>query len=395
MNQVKWEPDLKFINGTRFLLAIWVVLGHFYTLIGGAAVFKLPKHLLFISNPLIAVYGFMVITGFLMAYTSTIRENIEPYESKSTIWKFWIRRIFRLYPVYFVALTFSYIAFTWIARNDAANLVGLTGTSILTNGVVRSIVAPAFWVYLCHIVLLHGFIPSIQDSILGVDWSLSLEMQFYAIFPFLFACLFGKLRSVGNKGLLIVFLSSVIIAKLSLNILGTWMKPGLMASYNLPSVLPYAMQLFFIGIIIARVVTNKLHHSVLVTAIVMMTPFQSTLTTITIFFFCVLMFSSGIQQHIHPLLYAFLTTCKNILGGKLAEFGANISYSLYLTHCMIISISISIAIQVAHRFDFGRIATIEVAFGIFVVASGTICAGLYQFIERPFIILGKRITRSM
>src|SRR4051812_24255757 len=135
--------NTKFLNGTRFLLALWVVIGHFYTLAGGAFFYKFPKPLqIFITN-IMAVEGFMILTGFLMAYNYILRSDKENYNKGSTIVSFWLRRFFRLYPVYLLVIIVAYFTFTNLAANDAHNLLDLTGTTKTASGIIRPTEQPS------------------------------------------------------------------------------------------------------------------------------------------------------------------------------------------------------------------------------------------------------------
>ncbi|HFL2538660.1 TPA: hypothetical protein ACG3G9_003819, partial [Clostridioides difficile] len=76
------------LDGLRFLLALWVVCGHFYIIIGGTNLFNIPFVSSLLQQPIIAVNGFMIITGFLMTYHYILREEKEPFLEASTGVKF-------------------------------------------------------------------------------------------------------------------------------------------------------------------------------------------------------------------------------------------------------------------------------------------------------------------
>jgi peptidoglycan/LPS O-acetylase OafA/YrhL len=47
-----------------------------------------------------AVYAFMVMLGFLMALHFRLREQQDPWQSPRTWWIFYVRRFFRIAPLY-------------------------------------------------------------------------------------------------------------------------------------------------------------------------------------------------------------------------------------------------------------------------------------------------------
>ena len=56
--------------------------------------------------PGVAVYGFFVISGFLIVWS---------FERNSRLFGYGMRRLFRIYPLYFVVVT-AQLVFLWFAR---------------------------------------------------------------------------------------------------------------------------------------------------------------------------------------------------------------------------------------------------------------------------------------
>jgi peptidoglycan/LPS O-acetylase OafA/YrhL len=69
-------PNTKFLDGTRFLFALWVILGHFFFYIGGSDLIQIPLLGPLILSPGVAVDGFMVVTSFLMMYHYILRSTL-------------------------------------------------------------------------------------------------------------------------------------------------------------------------------------------------------------------------------------------------------------------------------------------------------------------------------
>ena len=89
-------PALDFARG---LMATWVFSSH-AALLTGAAMDLRPLFRL----GAVAVEIFMFISGFLMLWHFQLRETKEPW-NKMTAWRaFWVRRFFRMAPLYWVLL---------------------------------------------------------------------------------------------------------------------------------------------------------------------------------------------------------------------------------------------------------------------------------------------------
>lgn len=122
-----------------------------------------------ISN-LLAPYGslgvqlFFIISGFTMLLT------FGSQFSSSIVGAFYIRRIARIVPLFWIAI-FGYL---W--------LDGLSTRFWAPNGIHWSEIISTF-------LFLNGFMPQAINAIVPGGWSIAVEMQFYFIFP-VFAYLF-------------------------------------------------------------------------------------------------------------------------------------------------------------------------------------------------------------
>ena len=117
---------------------------------------------------MLAVDVFFIISGFLITYL-LLREERE--KKSINIKKFYIRRVFRLLPVYFLAI-FTYLA------------VGLTvpGQEIQVPRIINALPY--------YLTLRNEYVPADADFALGHSWSLSVEEKFYIIWPALFFLIF-------------------------------------------------------------------------------------------------------------------------------------------------------------------------------------------------------------
>ncbi len=238
------KPNTDFLNGFRFILALWVALGHFYKYIGGASFMKIPiiGNILMTNGP--AVDGFMVITGFLMMFHYIKREREEPPTESATFGKFWVRRLFRLYPLYLVAIIVAYNLFQYNFESVYINYHYFTGKDAHFATTYNPTAYPHFTDLLLHLTFLHGLLPEVNTSILGPAWSLSLEMQFYMLFPFLYLLFFKNNRIVKNR--MMQFIVFTLLAAIAVQqLFGGWTTPGRLIDFQAPSLLFYSLHFFY------------------------------------------------------------------------------------------------------------------------------------------------------
>lgn len=237
------SPGLKipFLDGVRGLLALWVFWGHL------AVVCRLwvPG----LSAPGAAVDAFMMLSGFLMVHT-TRHGSLGQSVSWAGAWRFYGVRWFRIAPLYYTALVVCLLAgpslsqwmAVWMDAVEPAQAVG--HLAFLDDG-IRDLKGLAF-----HMTFLFGLLPSWAASTPITDWSLSLEMQFYAIFPLLCLACFRQLK----------YLVPLVVVALVLGWampvwFGQYRVPGLYAHFPQPSPLPYKLHVFLAGMLL-----SKVHH---------------------------------------------------------------------------------------------------------------------------------------
>lgn len=90
---------------------------------------------------------------------------------------FWARRFFRIAPLFYLLLV----------------ITGLFDHSTPTAAPASLRANPhTLGNLLAHLMFLFGWIPSYQDSWIGVEWSIGVEMTFYALFPWIISRLLPK-----------------------------------------------------------------------------------------------------------------------------------------------------------------------------------------------------------
>lgn len=151
-NSLAYRPE---IDGLRAVAVVAVIIFHLK-----------PT---FLSGGFLGVDVFFVISGFLI--TSIIQKSLS--EKSFSLRQFWMRRVHRIYPALMVMVA----------------VVAILGNFILINPERQALVSQSFGAVASFANILlwkttSGYwAPSSEDIVLLHTWSLSLEEQFYIVFP--------------------------------------------------------------------------------------------------------------------------------------------------------------------------------------------------------------------
>lgn len=378
------QLDTSFLNGMRFVFAVWVALGHFFDYAGGSNNPYVDQLLL---NPDPAVNGFMIITGFLMTYHYLLRSGQENPSERRTFAYFWLRRLFRLYPVYLLCIVAAYAYYERNTSLLASNYAYFTGLSYEASGMLRP--SPGIGSLFGHLTFLHGFVPGMNVDLLAPAWSLATEVQFYWLFPFLFLFLFGNERRM-NYRVTFLIVAAVVLERASLKLLGVW-DEGLLMTFQAPSLLVYKLNFFMLGIVMAGVALKKIGKPHLWICVLLTVSFQDFVTSMIIVAMTAMLFSRAGRGYFYPYLHRALSAIKALLSFRIAAFGADISYSLYLSHMLVFPT----VVWHTRRLGLdGKTETLAVAFGAFLAVNFLLCYLVFVLVEKPFIKLGKSVLRG-
>ena len=222
------------LDGLRGLAALWVFFSHVQMLTG---LRKLPL----LSWGDSAVDLFMMISGFLMAHHYIGRAGVEPWHRPRTWAGFWVRRLFRIAPAYYLLLAAALAAGVWLGHDR--EVIGAHYPWTLTRGdrYLDHTIANV----LTHVTFVFGAVPRFGFSTPLPDWSIGLEMQFYLVMPFLMLAL-GR-RFWWPRALLLVIASTLLAAAVR----------GYSAQFDMPSFLPMKLGVFLIGMFCAYGVARR------------------------------------------------------------------------------------------------------------------------------------------
>jgi peptidoglycan/LPS O-acetylase OafA/YrhL len=121
----------------------------------------------------IARSGQMGVQLFFVASAYTLCfSRIRRAEEKQLLFSFWIRRFFRIAPLYYVA------AIAYFLAESNMHILDLIKMPYSQYN---------FDTILANILFIHGFVPSANNNIVPGGWSIGTEMAFYLLFPLLFS----------------------------------------------------------------------------------------------------------------------------------------------------------------------------------------------------------------
>jgi peptidoglycan/LPS O-acetylase OafA/YrhL len=169
---------IKQLNITRFIAALLVIIFHapdnfiaLYPFLSGIK-----------GHGKLAVSYFFVLSGFIMSFSY--------YGRQFTPTQYWLRRFFRIYPLYaFALLLYIGLALRFEAQPPP---------NILLDS------------FLCF-ALIQGFFPAKALALNFPSWSLSVEAFFYLVFPYLFYRLAKQSNTTNAIQTIVVWVLSQIV----------------------------------------------------------------------------------------------------------------------------------------------------------------------------------------
>lgn len=370
---MKNKDHLLFLDGFRGFAALWVVMSHCLILSGHT----LPV----LSKGGIAVDIFMIMSGFLMVFHYFKREALEPWEQSSTWLKFYVRRFFRIAPLYYLLFFIVMLLghFLGDCRQAIAGVFPASHTS------VERYTDHSFLNIFTHLTFIFGLLPNFAFTTPLPDWSIGLEMQFYLVFPFLMLFL----RK--NNYIWPIILIAVLCFMVS--------KFFIKKAFPMPSFLPLKIHLFFIGMLLASAYSYKSlkddfkfkTHSLFVLI------FSGFMNERIILFvsFVILGILFYDEKSYKVGLFRIFDSLKAVLGSKFSTFMADVSYSVYLLHLLIMLPWGAWLIR--HEFYLKAPGTKRflMLFILTVLPTYLISWFLYRFIELPGIAYGKVLVSKL
>lgn len=364
------------LDGLRGGAALWVLLGHAALLTGT----KIPV----LVQADLAVDLFMMLSGFLMCFHYLERREKEPWDHSSTWLLFWTRRFFRIAPAYYIALVAAFIAGPSLGhfRELISQYVPGTQTEPMRYFDIGGTN------FLVHVSFVFGFSPSYSYRTALPDWSIGLEMGFYAAFPFL-------MLLAGRSSMAVV-----AIVGSALCLVLSWIFPDFFRAFRQPSFLPIKLPLFFAGMLIAVSLSTPRKQTYFLIALALCLiavpinpiPFSPSKTAIRLASGIALIALTNVA--LFPEAFSLrrtLSRASELLGTKPAAFLGDTSYSVYLLHLLVMLPTAALVLP--HLESHKWVAFLAVAFIVSLVVYPTAWL-LHHFVERPGIDAGRRFAHQ-
>lgn len=324
------------LDALRWIAILWVILWHL-TLLG--ITIPWPLHVWMMGVPLF----FMV-----SSYTLILSQKKRVIQNSGWIKQFFMRRLFRIYPTYFIIWTLIFILSTLYWYNPA----------IINN-----------WMnIILHITFLFWFHESYMGGLSMWEWSLFNEVIFYSLFPLLFL----HINSLGRS--LFFLISSFIICYL-VNIFWDWML-GVTKSYiyTLPLTHLFSFSLGFALYYMKDLVITCNRYSA----------YMSLIS-----FWALSFYQINYWMHLFPFMIINIWVLVFfIINGHFCHmvnpvtcFLGKISYSLYLIHINLFIYIWTLPVPTFEKFLLGWLLAVIWAFVS------------YKYIELPFIKLGQKLLK--
>lgn len=371
------KNHLPWLDGLRGIAAVWVLLSHLQILSG-------MRYLPVLSWGGLAVDLFMMLSGFLMAHHYIERKQNEPWHAKKTIVLFWVRRFFRIAPLFYLLLMMAFLIGPWLGecRLTIASIWPSTATPSARyndNSLIN---------LFTHMSFVFGILPDWAFRSPLPDWSIGLEMQFYLAFPFI-------MLSMAHVG---PIKTSCLIILLCLGF--RYFCSDLYHAFQMPSFLLIKLYVFLLGIWIAYSRSQGSMKQGFMVAIgiafvwLVIERDQVALARIFLIMLMFYMMDNGTMPFSLQLNHLVLKTRK-LLSHRVSVFLGDTSYAVYLLHLLIV---LPIAAWLVTFPDYLMLPGGLRFLLCLVISLPLIYAGawlLFNNVEKNGITLGKQLIKAI
>ena len=352
------------LDGLRALAAIWVLVGHCLLLTG----WRVP----ILGEPDLGVDLFIMLSGFLMVFHYQLRQDKEPWQRPETWLKFWTRRYFRIAPLFYLMLFLALALGPYLYHSrtviDDFLLRSHQAPERYLDGSLKNIVA--------HLLFLFGLLPDFAYRTPLPDWSLGLEMQFYAFFPAVML-LVSRLDWI-RSAVVVAAIGCVIVFVMGLT----------SVHFPMPSFLPLKIQIFLCGMLLAGVAHQRQPRPVFYLALALLLaalPYggEYGLEKLLIREVLVVVFFVLVLHRMLPgMAGAAAASIATTLGNRFFHLMGELSFSIYLIHLLVLQ---PVAAFVISQYGHDLAAPLRFAIVVVVVLPTVTLLSFitYNLIEVP------------
>lgn len=316
---------------------------------------------------------FFTISGFLVAQSliKKLDSSNTFYEKKQVIINFWIRRMWRLWPAAWACLALTLICVIFFNESNAFGTLSAN---------IDATIAGFF--HFANLRFYNTFMQS-EYGVSFVYWSLSLEEQFYFIFPILFliiprkiflpiliACIIMQLSTIRYQNLLLIaFRTDAIML-------------GVLISYIHNSMIKEK-----ISELIEK--HKSFYYKIFLISLIALMSLLSAAALLTKYKYSWLAIISFLLVFIASLNLNKFTPDSSLK--NIALWFGKYSYSLYLTHIPVYYLTRELVFKL-NKLELTRIdnTSIYIAIATLLIPLTAHCS--YKYIENPLRIFGRKIT---
>ena len=312
---------------------------------------------------------FFVVSAFTL-WLSMANRKQEKHPTRN----FFLRRFFRIAPMYWLGIAFYTY---WFAAVEGQ-----------TVSVAK---------ILSHLTFMHGVNPYWLDKLVPGGWSITVEMWFYCLVPWLFT----RIKSVDQAVRFIAYTMTIAcLISIVLTPLSPIPERGLWLSYIF-SFFPNQIPVFGFGILLFHLLAKTEQSKALRPATLLLAAGVVLLVLTTGFGNDLLHRTGAVSEGQHywfssafVLLAVGLSQhAPRLLVNPLINYIGEVSFSLYLVHFAVLFVLQRIGYADLIHPDRMATALIDFAlrYALVLVVSLGLATFFYRFIEMPFQNLGKRL----
>lgn len=340
------------LNGVRFIAALSVMMFHY---------FGLP-----ISFGHLGVVLFFVLSGFLITYL--LIEEKEKYRSIS-IKNFYIRRILRIWPLYFLIVGIASLLFFVLKSNE-------TDVSEFYNSIL-------YYIF---------FIPNIGFAIFNtleyaaILWSVGSEEQFYFVWPWI-------LKIKNNKVIVLILIFIILFFSLGPHVFdyinNVYFENSIQIIFYFNRILYFmSFNSMATGGLLAFI--YKYYPQYIKFLFNKILQFISLITLLYCWIFDInFMINDQFFATLFGILILNLALNPNVivtLENKLFNYFGKISFGMYVYHFMAFNLNTFIITKILHLPFHNNIPY----FLLGIIMTVLMASASYYFIEKPFLNLKQR-----